>query len=221
MIRTQIYEVSAPEEAAAVSAMGIDHVGVLVGEGEFPREQPVPAALAIARAIAPPATLSALFLGADEDAIVRMAEALRPDIVHLGAAPELLPPDRTAALRARLKGVPVMRSIPVVGEQSIALAASFEDAADLLLLDSHRPSDRQIGALGITHDWSVSARIVNAVRLPVILAGGLGPDNVAAAIAAVRPWGVDSKTRTDVAGAHAKDLDKVRRFLDAARAAEP
>jgi phosphoribosylanthranilate isomerase len=53
--------------------------------------------------------------------------------------------------------------------------------------------------------------------VPVILAGGLGPDNVAAAIRAVRPAGVDSKTRTDRDdGSHAKDLDRVRRFRAAA-----
>ena len=71
----------------------------------------------------------------------------------------------------------------------------------------------------MTHDWNISRRIVEAVTVPVILAGGLGPDNVAAAIRAVRPAGVDSKTKTDRAGSHAKDLDRVRRFVTAARAA--
>jgi phosphoribosylanthranilate isomerase len=86
-----------------------------------------------------------------------------------------------------------------------------------LLLDSHDPGDAQIGALGRTHDWSISRRIVEKVRVPAILAGGLDADNVAAAIAAVRPPGVDSKTRTDRADGSGKDLDKVRRFIAAAR----
>jgi phosphoribosylanthranilate isomerase len=75
------------------------------------------------------------------------------------------------------------------------------------------------GALGVTHDWSISRRIVDLVRVPVVLAGGLGPDNVAEAIRAVRPAGVDSKTRTDRDGSHTKDLERVRRFHEAARAA--
>src|SRR5438874_3441364 len=91
--------------------------------------------------------------------------------------------------------------------------------ADFLLLDSHRESDRQIDALGITHDWTISRRIVKAVKTPVILAGGLGADNVADAIRAVRPAGVDSKTKTDRDGSHRKDLDRVRRFQEAAWAA--
>jgi phosphoribosylanthranilate isomerase len=53
----------------------------------------------------------------------------------------------------------------------------------------------------------------------VIIAGGLGPENVADAIKSVRPAGVDSKTRTDKTdGSHSKDLDKVRRFVELAKA---
>jgi phosphoribosylanthranilate isomerase len=89
--------------------------------------------------------------------------------------------------------------------------------ADFLLLDSHDPGDRQIGGLGRAHDWTISRRIVDEVSVPAILAGGLDADNVAAAIAAVRPAGVDSKTKTDRADGNGKDLDKVRRFVAAAK----
>jgi phosphoribosylanthranilate isomerase len=75
-----------------------------------------------------------------------------------------------------------------------------------------------IGALGVTHDWSISRRIAQLVRTPVILAGGLAPDNVAEAIDVVRPAGVDSKTKTDQDGSHRKDLDRVRRFNETAKA---
>jgi len=57
------------------------------------------------------------------------------------------------------------------------------------------------------------------VPVPSILAGGLGPENVAAAIRAVRPAGVDSKTRTDLPDGSGKDLDKVRAFAAAAKSA--
>jgi len=113
----------------------------------------------------------------------------------------------------------LVRSIPVVGEASIEIARSYQGIADFLLLDSHQESDRQIGALGVTHDWRISRRIVELVPTPVILAGGLGPDNVADAIRAVHPVGVDSKTKTDQDGSHRKDLDRVRRFHEAAKAA--
>jgi phosphoribosylanthranilate isomerase len=216
---TQIYEVSTPEEARSISEIGVDHIGVLVGNGEFPRELPVKAAAMVAAVIVAPSKFSALFLTADISLIEQWAQELQPTMVHLGAAPELLSPDHAATLKRNLPGILLMRSIPVVSEASIAIAQSYEGIADFLLLDSHRESDRQIGALGVTHDWTISRRIVELVRTPVILAGGLGPDNVADAIRAVRPAGVDSKTKTDQDGSHRKDLDRVRRFHEAARAA--
>jgi phosphoribosylanthranilate isomerase len=214
---TQIYEVSTPEEARAIAAIGVDHVGVLVGNGEFPREQSPAAAARIAAAIAPPAKFLALFLTADIALIETWVRELSPAIVHLGASPALLPPARVATLRQRLPDSVIMRSVPVTDETSLHIAQSYVGLVEYLLLDSHRATDRQIGALGVTHDWRISRRIVELVPMPVILAGGLGPDNVAEAIGAVRPAGVDSKTKTDRDGSHAKDLARVRQFHDAAR----
>jgi phosphoribosylanthranilate isomerase len=213
---TQIYEVSSPAEANSIASIGISHVGVLVGDGRFPREQPLAMAKRIAAAVYPPSKLSALFLGDDVELIETWARELKAPIVHLGAAPELLPAPSVAALKQRLPGRLIMRSVPISGEASIALARSYEGIADYLLLDSHRLGDRQVGALGVTHDWSISRRIVEMSRIPVMLAGGLGPDNVADAIRQVRPAGVDSKTRTDRQGLHRKDIDSVRRFHDVA-----
>ena len=172
----------------------------------------------IAAAILPTSKFSALFLTHNTSRI-DWVRKLRPHIVHLGAATDLLLPPQVARLKDNLASFLVMRSIPVSGEESIELAKTYDGIADLLLLDSYRPSDRQIGALGTTHDWSISRRIVDVVGVPVILAGGLGPENVANAIHQVWPAGVDSKTRTDRDGSHAKDLDRVRRFHQAARAA--
>jgi phosphoribosylanthranilate isomerase len=222
---TQIYEIATPDEARAISAIGVDHIGILVGNGEFPREQAPADAAVIAAAIAPPAKFSALFLTADISLIEAWARALRPAIIHLGASPDLLTPEATATLKRNLPGsvimrsvpVSVMRSVPMADGGAVDIARSYDGIADYLLLDSYRPQDRQIGALGVTHDWTISRRIVEAIGIPVILAGGLGPDNVAAAIRAVRPAGVDSKTRTDRDGSHAKDIERVRRFHEAAR----
>jgi len=215
----QIYEISTPEEARSICAIGVDHIGILVGIGEFPRELPLKTAATIAGVVRAPSKLSALFLTADISLIEKWVRKLQPTIVHLGAAPELLSPDDVAILKRKLPGALLMRSIPVVDEASIAIARSYEGIADFLLLDSHRESDRQIGALGITHDWTISRRIAELMKIPVNLAGGLGPDNIADAIRAVRPAGVDSKTKTDRDGSHQKDLDRVRRFQEAAWAA--
>lgn len=215
---TQIYEVSSPEEARSISNIGVDHVGVLVGDGEFPREQPIAAAREIAAAIVPPSKFSALFLTHNTSFIREWVGRLRPQIVHLGAAPELLSPSTVAELKESLSSSLIVRSVPVSDEESIEIAKSYDGIADFLLLDSYRSGDRQIGALGVTHDWTISRRIVQLCRVQVILAGGLGPDNVADAIGKVKPAGVDSKTKTDREGSHAKDLERVRRFHEVARA---
>jgi len=216
---TQIYEVSTPSEADAISGLGIDHVGVLVGNGSFPRERSAREAIAIIAAIRAPSKSSALFLSADIALIEQMARELRPTIIHLGASTELLRPKNVIDLRKVLPNLLFMRSVPVTGSGSIAIAKSYDGIVDFLLLDSHREGDAQIGALGVTHDWNISRHIVETVRTPVILAGGLGPDNVVDAILAVKPAGVDSKTRTDLGDTHIKDLTKVAAFNKAAKGA--
>ncbi|HEU0216341.1 MAG TPA: phosphoribosylanthranilate isomerase [Stellaceae bacterium] len=214
----QIYEVRSAEEAAALAAGGVDHVGVLVGFGAFPREI-APAVACRIFAACPVGTLRvALSLSAEAEEIDRIVAETEPDIIHVGAAPEFLSPEATAAIKARHPEVRLMRSIPVVDSDSVAIARAYGGVADFLLLDSHDPGDRQVGALGRTHDWTISRRIVQSVNVPVILAGGLGPGNVAAAIAAVRPAGVDSKTRTDRADGSGKDLEAVRAFVTVAKA---
>ena len=214
----QIYEISTPAEAHALGAMGVDHIGVLVGEGSFPREQTIEQAHEIFAAIPAGSKASALSLSHDVDLIMRLTAALRPAILHLGAAPPRPSPAQLRILKAEFPKVSLMRSIPVVDESSIALARSYDGIADWLLLDSYESGDRQIGALGVTHSWELDRRIIESVRMPAIIAGGLGPDNVHEAIRVARPAGVDSKTKTDKTdGSHTKDLQKVSAFMKAAR----
>ena len=213
----QIYEVQTPEEAVGLARLGVDHIGVLVGNSAFPRELTTDRASAIFAALPPGTNWVALSLSADPAEIARAVEQTRPDIVHIGAAVELFSVRDTRALKTAFPDVRIMRAIPIVDEASIECANDYRGVADFLLLDSHEPGDRQIGGLGRTHDWSISRRIVDEVRVPVILAGGLDADNVAAAVAAVRPAGVDSKTKTDRADGNGKDIAKVRRFVAAAK----
>ena len=214
----QIYEVSSPEEAKALAGLGVDHIGVLVGDGAFPRERTIDDARLIFSAIPSSSKGLALLLTSDVRLIKRVISELKPAIVHLGASTDLLTPSTVRDLKKQCDPVTVMRSIPVVCDESIAIAESYDGIADLLLLDSHRPGDTQIGALGITHSWELDRKIVEFVHIPVLIAGGLGPDNVVDAIRAVQPAGVDSKTKTDKDdGSHSKDLQKIRRFVARAK----
>lgn len=213
----QIYEVQTPEEAVALVRLGVDHIGVLVGDGVFPRELSIAQTNQIFAAVPAGKKRVALSLSADPEAVARVARETRPDIIQIQAAIEDFSVAMTRALKTRFPEIPIMRAIPTVDETSIEVAASYRGAADFLLLDSWDPGTGQFGALGRPHDWRLSRRIVDDVGIPAILAGGLGPENVAAAIAAVRPAGVDSKTKTDRADGAGKDLAKVEAFVAAAK----
>ena len=214
----QIYEVSSPEEANALGDLGVDHIGVLVGDGSFPRELTIDHARLVFSAIPSSSKGLALLLSSDVRLIENVISELNPPILHLGASTDLLTASTVRNLKKQYGPLTVMRSIPVFADESIAIAKSYDGIADMLLLDSHRPGDRQIGALGIPHSWVIDRKIVESVRIPVIIAGGLGPDNVIDAIRAVRPTGVDSKTKTDKDdGSHTKDLQKIKRFVARAK----
>lgn len=214
----QIYEVSSPEEATALGDLSVDHLGVLVGDGSFPRELPIDRARLIFSAIPPTSKSSALVLSSDVRLIEYVISELKPSILHLGASTDLLTPSTVLDLKKQYSTLTVMRSIPVIGDESVGVAKSYDGIADMLLLDSHKPGDKQIGALGVTHSWEIDRKIVESVRIPVIIAGGLGPDNVLDAIRVVQPAGVDSKTKTDKDdGSHTKDLQKISRFVARAK----
>jgi phosphoribosylanthranilate isomerase len=190
----------------------------------LPGEIPFELAREIAQAVRGRAKAVALSVDSNLDAIIAMAQAVQPDILHLCGLRGALPPDGVAGLRRRLPGLPIMQAISVGGpetlEQALADARAFAAVADYLILDTQAPDISGIGASGLTHDWSISRRIVEESPIPVILAGGLSPENVAEAIAAVHPWGVDSLTRTNrqlPEGGFRKDIDKVAQFVNHAR----
>jgi phosphoribosylanthranilate isomerase len=144
-----------------------------------------------------------------------MVDAVRPDVLHI-AAREIEPED-CAWIRARIAPVMLLRAIAVRAGETLSEADAHQDCADLLMLDSGAKNLPSLGATGETHDWKVSRTIVERSRIPVILAGGLSAENVGAAIAAVRPWGVDSFTHTDVPENRGrKDTPRVRAFIAAA-----
>jgi phosphoribosylanthranilate isomerase len=213
----QIFEVQTAEEAAALARLRVDHIGVLVGDGSFPRELSITRTNAIFAAVPAGHKRVALSLSADLEQVARVIAETKPDMVQVQAEVDDFSEDMTRSLKARFAETPIIRAIPVIDETSIETAASYRGIADFLLLDSYDLEKRQFGALGRVHDWSLSRRIVDEVGIPVILAGGLGPDNVAAAIAAVRPAAVDSKTKTDRPDGSGKDLEKVAAFVAAAK----
>jgi len=143
-----------------------------------------------------------LFVNTPAATINAMAEAVGLDLVQLSGDEEL----------AAAAGVdrPIIKSIRMDGSQR---EAAWVAAGARLLVDAHVAG--AYGGTGARADWPRAAEL--ARRLPLILAGGLGPANVAEAIAQVRPWGVDVSSGVEEGGA--KDEAKIRAFIAAARGA--
>lgn len=220
-MRTQIYTMQTPDEARAVVALGVDHIGVTPGNSGLPGEVDFSTARMIVESLGNSAAIVALSVASDPGAIETMVQAVCPDILHLCGLENALSPDAVRSLRKRLPNVAIMQAVSVAGPEAIDVALAYQDVVDYLILDTQSPDIAGIGASGSTHDWRISCEIVKQVQTPVLLAGGLSPENVAEAIRAVRPWGVDSLTHTNrslPSGGFRKDLERVRRFVTAARA---
>lgn len=219
---TQLYTMQSVTEALACADAGADHLGITPPHGGLPGEVPVRLAAEIVAAVGDRARCVVLTVSTDPAAIEDLVDATRPAILHLCPPAHLTSPARVADIRRRLPGVPIMQAVSVTGHESVAEARAYAEVADYLILDTQAPDLAGVGASGATHDWSVSREIVRAVPVPVILAGGLSPENVAEAVRVVRPWGVDSLTHTSEplpGGGFRKDLDRVRAFIAAAHAA--
>jgi len=212
----QIYSMTSLADAVATAKAGADLIGVVVAEqGLVPEALDARVAHEILAVVRPRSRGVALSLSDDRDEICAMVDQVRPDIVHI-AAREIDPED-CAWIRARVAPVRLLRAIAVRAGETLAEVSAHQDCVDYLMLDSGAKGLPFSGVGGETHDWAVCRGVVEQSRVPVILAGGLSADNVAQAIAAVKPWGVDSFTHTDMAGQRGKkDPARVRAFIAAA-----
>jgi phosphoribosylanthranilate isomerase len=216
----QIYTMQSIDEAVAIAELGVDHVGMAPADRGLPGEISPGLAFDICRAVEGLATSVALTVDTNLAVIEEMVRVVQPDVLHLCGPIGAVGPDAVGELRRSLPGVRIMQAIAVTGPEAIAMATSYASHVDFLLLDSVDPTIEGVGAAGFVHDWDLSAAIVQAVDVPVILAGGLSPANVRDAITAVAPWGVDSLTHTNrplAGGGFCKDLELVARFIAGSR----
>lgn len=219
----QIYSIQTVEEALQCVQAGAEAIGVAVATGaNLPAEVPEATCAEIFAALEGRAQRVLLVVTQTEEETVEYVRRLQPDILQLCG--NLLPatPELAAQCRAVRPGLRVLQAVGVDGPEAIDRAKYFAGFCDMLILDSIAPGIAGIGAAGRTHDWSIDAEIVRSVPCPVVLAGGLDAENVRTAIEAVRPWGVDSFTRTSDRlpdGGSRKNIEKVRAFVQAAHEA--
>lgn len=200
--RVKICSITRLEDARAAVMAGADAIG-LVFDPRSPRIVTVDQARAIAAAVPPFVTVVGLFVNADaamiRDVLSRVPISLLQ--FHGSETPEA----------CRLYGRPYIKAIPMREDVNLhAEEKRFGDAVGLLL-DTFTPGEA--GGSGKTFDWS---RIPSDRAKPVILAGGLTPDNVGEAIRRVRPHAVDVSSGVEVKKG-IKDPHKIAAFINAVR----
>lgn len=214
--RIKICCIASAEEAGLVVAAGADALGLVACMPSGPGPIPDHAIAEIAASAPPPVATFLLTSETEPDTVVDHVRRCGTNTVQLVDA---VPLETYAALRARCPAVKIVQVLHVIDDGTLEEARAVAPQVHALLLDSGRPTAavKELGGTGRTHDWSVSRRIVAEAGKPVFLAGGLRPDNVAQAIASVRPYGVDlcSGVRTD----GVLDATKLTAFVTAVGAA--
>ncbi len=213
----QICEITSVNEAVQISGVGADYVGLVVGNIGYANEVRPYKAREIILGIPKNKKSVLLVLSNNVNEIVDTIKETEPNILHISSNLEDILPDQIEQIRKSFPTLEIMRTIPVIGEESVVAAMMYDGLYDYFQLDTKDKVTGKIGTTGKTHDWQISKKIVESVKTRVILSGGLGIDNVEEAMNIVKPYGVNSKTKTDKIGINEKDLIKVKNFIEKAK----
>jgi phosphoribosylanthranilate isomerase len=218
MIRVQIAGISSLDDALAAERAGADALGFTVRLPTGVHDELTEAkARGIIAALSPFIASVAITYVDSARAAVDLCRYLGVTALQLHGP---FPTQELPLIRAALPHLKLIRAVHVTGPEAIAQARALERRVDALILDTYDPTTDRHGATGKTHDWSISRQIVEQIRAPVILAGGLTPDNVVAAILAVRPWAVDVHTGVEHPDGR-RDLAALRAFVARAKGVGP
>ncbi|MDP2846583.1 MAG: phosphoribosylanthranilate isomerase [Humidesulfovibrio sp.] len=214
----QVAGVCSVDEGLMLAACGATHVGLplrlAVHRPDVSEEQ----ARDIVRALSGRAETVLITYLADALETLALCRYLGVSGVQLHGD---MPLGQVRLLRQAAPDLFVIKSLVVGAAPEADIFARAQDHAplvDAFLTDTYDPASGATGATGKAHDWKVSERLAQRLPRPLILAGGLNPDNVAQAIQAVRPAGVDAHTGLEDAQGR-KDEALVRRFVAEARRA--
>jgi phosphoribosylanthranilate isomerase len=201
-VRIKICGITRTEDALAAARLGVDAIG-LVFYAPSPRAVTIEQAAAIVRALPPFVTAVGLFVNAGVDEVQAVLQQVQLDLLQFHG-------DESGDYCRQFQQpyIKVLRMNPAL--DIVRASEMFGDARGILL-DSYVAGVH--GGTGQAFDWT---DVPAGLKKPIILAGGLTPDNVATAIETVRPWAVDVSGGVESAKG-IKDSDKMAAFVEAVK----
>lgn len=208
--RIKICCISSSEEARIAIESGASAVGLVGAMPSGPGVISDELILQIAKTVPPPIGTFLLTSETSVHEIIRHHKRTLTNTIQLVDA---LKTGTYSDLRNSIPGIKLVQVIHVINEQSVYEAIQISGQVDAILLDSGNPNlqIKELGGTGRTHNWKLSRKIRDSISTPVILAGGLNPENIRQAIEEVQPFGIDlcSGVRTN----GKLDKEKLTRFF--------
>ncbi len=210
-VRVKICGITREEDLAVAVAAGADAVGFLVGVPSSPRNLTLERAERLLKQV--PVFVDSVVVTIPDsiDSLVKIYDRLRPTAIQIHGQK----PFEASVIRNKIRDVHLIKT--VYAKTGNVTAAVIEDskAFDAILLDSFTKG--QYGGTGVVHDWELSRQIKQTIEpTPLILAGGLKPENVKEAILTVQPYAVDVASGVELRPA-VKDPKKVLAFIENAK----
>ncbi len=210
-VRVKICGLTREEDLAVAVAAGADAVGFIVGVPSSPRNLTLEMAEMLLSQV--PIFVDSVVVTAPKSIkqLVEVCEGLKPSAIQIHGKEPL----DSSEIREKIKDTRLIKTVYVTEDALNETAIEDSKMFDALLLDSF--SKGQYGGTGKVHDWTLSRQIKEAVApVPVILAGGLKPENVKEAILKVQPYAVDVASGVELSPG-VKDHEKVRAFVKKAK----
>ena len=183
-VRVKICGITRKEDVDAAVAAGADAVGFVVGTASSPRNISLEKAEGLIKQV--PAFVKTVLVTVPRSIDdLEVFEKLNPDLIQIHG--EYI---SDSSIREALPKTRVVRALKADAFNAVEAACKASEAFSAVLLDSS--SRGMYGGTGIVHDWKLSMRVKQAIHpKPLILAGGLNPENVAEAVRSVQPYAVD------------------------------
>ncbi len=215
MIKVKICGITNTKDALAAVSYGADAVGFLIGQVHYSTDSfisPEQAAEIVAKL--PPfcSTVIVTHLSQAKE-IIGVAKIANVNTIQLHGDTT---PKEAIEIKEQLPYIKTYKVVHVFDDGAIEEAQKYTGVVDGIILDTAIKETGQVGGTGKTHNWDVSRKVVESISLPIILAGGLNPDNVIYAIKTVHPYAVDVNSGVSNKDG-TKDHKKLKAFIERAK----